>query len=55
MASKRTDFSQGYTPQGMPIVLITEPTCEICDADGELNTVKFTTSTKTGGRICRLY
>ena len=26
MATKRTDFSQGYTPQGMPIVLITEPT-----------------------------
>ena len=42
MATKRTDFSQGYTPQGMPIVLITEPTCEISDADGELNTVKFT-------------
>ena len=42
MAAKRTDFSQGYTPQGMPIVLITEPTCEISDADGELNTVKFT-------------
>ena len=23
-------------------MLITEPTCEISDADGELNTVKFT-------------
>ena len=42
MATKRTDFSQGYTPQGMPIVLKAEPTCEISDADGELNTVKFT-------------
>ncbi len=42
MATKRTDFSQGYTPQAMPIVLITEPTCEISDADGELNIVKFT-------------
>ena len=42
MATKRTDFSQGYNPQGMPIVLISDPTCEISDADGELNTVKFT-------------
>ena len=42
MATRRTDFSQAYNPIGMPIVLITDPTCEISDADGELNTVKFT-------------
>ena len=42
MATRRTDFSQGYNPIGMPIILITDPTCEISDADGELNTVKFT-------------
>ena len=42
MATKRTDFSQGYNPLGMPIILITDCDCEINDADGELNTVKFT-------------
>ena len=46
MATKRTDFSEddfgNYNPQYMPIVLITDFTCEIHDEDGELNTVKFT-------------
>ena len=46
MATKRTDLSEddfgNYNPQYMPIVLITEFTCEIHDEDGELNTVKFT-------------
>ena len=35
------DFGN-YNPQYMPIVLITDFTCEIHDEDGELNTVKFT-------------
>ena len=46
MATKRTDLSEddfgNYNPQYMPIVLITDFTCEIHDEDGELNTVKFT-------------
>ena len=46
MATRRTDFSEddfgNYNPQYMPIVLITDFTCEIHDEDGELNTVKFT-------------
>ena len=46
MATKRTDFEddggQNYNPQYMPIVLITDFTCEIHDRDGELNSVKFT-------------
>ena len=46
MATKRTDLSEEtfgqYNPQYMPIVLITDFTCEIHDEDGELNTVKFT-------------
>ena len=46
LATKRTDFeeenSQNYNPQYMPIVLISDFTCEIHDRDGELNTVKFT-------------
>ena len=46
LATKRTDFeeeySQNYNPQYMPIVLITDFTCEIHDRDGELNSVKFT-------------
>ena len=46
MAIKRTDFedeySPTYQPQFMPIILITDFTCEIDDKDGELNTVKFT-------------
>ena len=46
MATKRTDYeeeySQNYNPQYMPIVLITDFTCEIHDRNGELNTVKFT-------------
>ena len=33
MATKRTDFSQGYNPLGMPIILITDCDCEINDAD----------------------
>lgn len=45
MATKRTDYeeySPNYNPQYMPIVLITDFTCEIHDRNGELNTVKFT-------------
>ena len=45
MATKRTDYeeySPNYNPQYMPIVLITDFTCEIHDRDGELNTVEFT-------------
>ncbi|MBP5560967.1 MAG: hypothetical protein J6X70_04105 [Muribaculaceae bacterium] len=46
MATVRTDFDEGnygsYNPQYMPIILITDFTCEIHDRDGELNTVKFT-------------
>lgn len=46
MATKRDDLSEEtfgqYNPQYMPIVLITDFTCEIHDRDGELNTVKFT-------------
>ena len=46
MATKRNDLSEddfgNYNPQYMPIVLITDFTCEIHDEDGELNTVKFT-------------
>ncbi len=46
MATKRTDLSEEtfgqYNPQYMPIVLITDFTCEIHDEDGELNSVKFT-------------
>ena len=46
MATKRDDLSEEtfgqYNPQYMPIVLITDFTCEIHDEDGELNTVKFT-------------
>ena len=46
MATVRTDFEEenygSYNPQYMPIILITDFTCEIHDRDGELNTVKFT-------------
>ena len=46
LATKRTDYEddggQNYNPQYMPIVLITDFTCEIHDRDGELNSVKFT-------------
>ncbi len=46
MATRRTEeemaSAASYNPQDMPIVLITDCTCEISDADGELNKVKFT-------------
>lgn len=40
MAKPRTDFE--YNPAQLPLVLVTDFTCEISDEDGELNTVKFT-------------
>jgi hypothetical protein len=46
MATVLTDFEDenygSYNPQYMPIILITDFTCEIHDRDGELNNVKFT-------------
>lgn len=46
LATKREDFTEetvgSYRPDKMPVVLITDFTCEIHDRDGELNTVKFT-------------
>ncbi|MBR1881819.1 MAG: hypothetical protein IJ808_02215 [Muribaculaceae bacterium] len=46
LATKRDDYSEetygSYRTTDMPIVLISDFTCEIHDRDGELNTVKFT-------------